>query len=60
MNPLFREYAIAWLKLRIWHRDVALRQMGPLHEDVPMVLREKWDLTQRLHNLESLRCPHQR
>lgn len=60
MNPLFREYAIIWLKFRIWYRDKALEHMGALHPDVPMVLREKWDLTQRLRALEAMRCPYQR
>lgn len=60
MNPLFREYLIKWLEFRIWMRDKALEHIGGLHPDVPMILREKWDLAQRLRSLENLRCPHQR
>lgn len=60
MNPLWREYRILWLKIRLRWWQWALENIDPCHDDVPLVIHTIWKLHDRIRALEGweVKCEH--
>ena len=55
MYPVVREALIAYHRARLWWSYFTEQQMGATHTDLPIVLRERWDTTNRIKELENER-----
>lgn len=49
---MWRELHLHWLRARLWWLRLAERQMGAAHPDIPLVLREQWQIHNRIKELE--------
>jgi hypothetical protein len=55
MNPLFREYKIAWYRLRLLYWQWAAQSAGPAHTDTPAMVLMQMHLRAHIGYLESRR-----
>ena len=46
-------YRTAWLRIRLWHSELALRQINKTAPDVPGLVLEVHELRQQLQQLEA-------